>query len=128
MSPPKPRVLLVDDYPPLLKALTRLLSPACEVVGTVESMAELMERAARCQPHVVIVDMYLPDGDGLEACLHLRSVAPHAKVIVYTAADDPDLRIRALQAGVWEVVPKCMAHVQLLPAVLKASHTPAVTA
>src|SRR5678816_4429361 len=75
-SPAKPRVLLVDDYVPLLKALTRLLEHDCHLVGHATTVAELFELVEICQPDVVVLDISLPDRNGIEACRQLRLLQP----------------------------------------------------
>ena len=61
-SPAKPRVLLADDYVPLLTALTRLLEHEYQLVGYATTVAELFELVEICQPDVVVLDISLPDG------------------------------------------------------------------
>jgi CheY-like chemotaxis protein len=56
----KPRVLLADDYVPLLRALTRLLEDDCHLVGHATTVAELFELVDICQPDVVVLDISLP--------------------------------------------------------------------
>jgi two-component system response regulator DevR len=119
-SPAKPRVLLADDYVPLLKALTRLLEPHCHLVGHATTVAELFELVEICQPDVVVLDISLPDRNGIEACRQLRSVQPDVKIVMLTAMDDACIREAALQAGASDFVTKALVHEDLEPAIRSA--------
>jgi len=119
-SPAKPRVLLVDDYVPLLKALTRLLEHDCHLVGHATTVAELFEIVEICQPDVVVLDISLPDRNGIEACRQLRLVQPDVKIVMLTAMDDERIREAALQAGASDFVIKALVDEYLEPAIRSA--------
>jgi DNA-binding NarL/FixJ family response regulator len=93
----RPRVLLVDDHPGILKALGRSLSPGCEVVGVIADGREVADAAARLQPVVVVVDVNLPNVSGLDVCRHITQKNPRVKVIVITAVTDDAIRDEALR-------------------------------
>jgi DNA-binding NarL/FixJ family response regulator len=95
----RPRVVLADDYPGLIPALTRLLSPTCDVVGHVADGAALLDAVASLRPDVVVVDVHLPGINGLEACRQIRTSSRDAAVIVISAAADEDIHERALAVG-----------------------------
>ena len=80
-----PRVLIADDYPDMVKAVSRLLMLDFDVVGTVADGAALLEAAARLQPDVIVLDVNLPGIDGLEACRRITQAQPAVKVVVFTA-------------------------------------------
>ena len=119
-SPAKPRVLLADDYVPLLKALTRLLEHDCHLVGHATTVAELFEIVEICQPDVVVLDISLPDRNGIEACRQLRLVQPDVKIVMLTAMDDERIREAALQAGASDFVIKALVDEYLEPAIRSA--------
>jgi CheY-like chemotaxis protein len=81
----RPRVLLADDYPAILTSLERLLGDDCEIVGSVSAGLALLEAAARLQPDVVVVDLNLPEVNGIEAYREIRLRTPTTKVILLTA-------------------------------------------
>ena len=85
----RPRVLLVDDHPNMLKAISRLLAPDCEVVGSLADGGALLETAHRLEPDVVVLDVNLPDIVSLEACREITRINPGIKVIMFTAMNDP---------------------------------------
>jgi DNA-binding NarL/FixJ family response regulator len=116
----RPRVLLADDYTNILTAMVRLISSSCDVVGTVTTGAQLLEAAGRLDPDVIVVDLNLPDMSGLDACRQLKAAAPHASVILLTAASDPRVREGAFESGASAFVPKYRAGDELLPAIEKA--------
>jgi DNA-binding NarL/FixJ family response regulator len=110
----RPRVLLADDYPDMLKAVSRLLSLDCEVVGTVADGGALLEAAQRLRPDVIVLDLNLPELNGLEACRQIAQVHPEIHVVVFTATDDPDLRQRSVEVGASAVVSKLAGYGDLL--------------
>src|SRR5262245_24585817 len=115
----KPRVLLADDHAEMLTALKRLLDPACEVVGLAVTGGALIEEAQRLQPDVAVVDLHLAGINGFEICRRLGRAIPNLKVVILTAADDPDLRERARTEGA-SFVSKYSAAYELVPAIEKA--------
>jgi DNA-binding NarL/FixJ family response regulator len=110
----KPRVLIADDHPDLVKAITRVLTLDYEVVGVVSDGSAVLDAAQRLQPDVVVVDLNLPNVNGLEACRQITRAVPDTKVIVFTAMDDPFLRQRALEAGASAFVCKVASDSDLL--------------
>jgi DNA-binding NarL/FixJ family response regulator len=119
-SPAKPRVLLVDDCVPLLKALTRMLEDGCHLVGHATTVAEMFELVEICQPDVVVLDVSLPDRNGIEACRQLRLVQPAVKIVMLTAMDDERIREASLRAGASDFVTKALAHENLERAIRSA--------
>jgi DNA-binding NarL/FixJ family response regulator len=104
--PARPRVLLVDDNLPLLRAVTRLLEHDYHIAGHATTVAELFERVGMCRPDVVVLDVSLPDQNGIEACRQLRLLHPAIKIVMLTAMDDERIREAALRAGASDFVPK----------------------
>ena len=103
---PRPRVLLADDYPALITALTRLLTPSCDVVGHAADGAALLEAFADVRPDVVVVDVNLPGLNGLEVCSRIRASTRNAAVVVISATTDPAIQERALAVGATAFVSK----------------------
>ena len=104
--PRRLRVLVADDHPALVTAVSRLLALEHEVVGRVEDGSLLLETAQRLQPDVIVLDVNLPHIDGLEACRRLTQTNPEIKVIVFTAVTDPATRDKSLAAGAAAFVSK----------------------
>jgi DNA-binding NarL/FixJ family response regulator len=110
------RILIVDDHPGIVKAISRLLAPDHEVVGSLADGKDLAQTAARLKADVIILDMNLPSADGLKACQELTGLNPQLKIIVFTAGHDPGLRQRALDAGAAAFVDKLAHNGELLSA------------
>ncbi len=122
--PARLRVLIVDDHPGIVKSVSRLLAHDCDVVGSAKDWGGLLEAMLRLEPDVIVLDLHLPDVDGLEACRQITQVRPGISVIVFTAAGDADARQRALAAGASAYVDKLAPGGDLLSAVrrLEAAH------
>jgi len=118
--PTRPRVLLADDHPGMVKALERVLALECDVVGVVADGSEVAEAAARLQPVVIVVDLNLPNVSGLEVCRRILQTNPRAKVIVITGMIDETIRADALAAGASDFVAKLAAGKELIVAVRRA--------
>jgi DNA-binding NarL/FixJ family response regulator len=123
MSKLRPRVLLADDYADLLAAFTRLLAPSCDVVGCVSDGDALFESMARLQPDVIVVDLFMPPGSGLEICRRIKHVAPDTPVIIVSASTDADIAEEARRAGASALVNKTAAVDDLVPAIQRAMAT-----
>jgi DNA-binding NarL/FixJ family response regulator len=95
----RPRVLLADDYPDMLKAVSRLLALDCDIVGSVADGSKLVEAAQRLAPDFVVLDVNLPKVHTLEACRTITRLNPDVKVIMFTAMEDPNVSQAFLEAG-----------------------------
>lgn len=95
------RVLIVEDHVVVGEALAETLSatPTIRIVGTARGLQEAVEMAARLDPDVVLMDVWLPDGDGAAGTARVLEVAPDAQVVVLTAATGMDVLARAVEAG-----------------------------
>jgi DNA-binding NarL/FixJ family response regulator len=93
------RVLLADDHQMLVDALKGVLEPKFEVVGTVRDGRALLQAAAKLQPEVIVVDVAMPELNGLDAARQIRHNMPNVKVVFMTMNEDPDLVGEAFRAG-----------------------------
>ncbi|MEV6630464.1 response regulator transcription factor [Actinoplanes sp. NPDC051470] len=95
------RVLIVDDHPIVLHGLRMLLEsePWIEEITEARSVAEAIKEAVTRRVHLVIMDVRLPDGDGVEATRRIVRALPEAAVLVMTMDNDVDLVARAMEAG-----------------------------
>lgn len=119
-DPHRPRVLLADDYEPLLTAWRRLLEPSCEVVGAVCDGRALLAAAIALVPDVIVADLAMPEMNGIEACREIRQIVPNAKIVVVTAGGDEWIARAAFRAGASAFVLKHSAADDLLTAVHSA--------
>jgi DNA-binding NarL/FixJ family response regulator len=113
----RPRVLLADDHQMLVDALRRVLEPRCEVVGTVGDGRALLEAAAKLQPDIVVVDIGMPELNGLDAARQLRRTLPKVKLIFLTMNQDPYLVGEAFRAGASAFLMKQAAALELTDAI-----------
>jgi two-component system KDP operon response regulator KdpE len=98
-------VLVVDDEPQILRALRVLLRDAGFEVATAETAAEALDRAAVRPPQAAIVDLMLPDSDGVEVTRALRQWS-EMPILVLSAVGEEEQKVRALQAGADDYVTK----------------------
>ncbi|MDF0650258.1 MAG: response regulator transcription factor [Nitrospira sp.] len=95
----KPRVLLADDHTLVLEGFKRLLEEHCQVVGSAEDGRSLLDAAKRLRPDIVVLDISMPQLNGLDAARRLRKIVPHARLIFVTVHADPDYVNQAFKAG-----------------------------
>jgi len=95
------RILLADDHPVVRDGLAAMLAtqPDFEVVGEAGNGAEALTEAARLHPDVVLMDLEMPELDGIEAIRRLRAIDPAVQVVVLTAFDTDERIVGAIQAG-----------------------------
>jgi DNA-binding NarL/FixJ family response regulator len=94
------RLLIVDDHPLTRDALASLLAAnGFEVVGQASSGAEAVELAAELRPELVVLDLTMPDMNGLEALPRLREASPISDIVVLTASEDDGNLLAAIRAG-----------------------------
>jgi two-component system KDP operon response regulator KdpE len=99
------RVLVVDDEHQILRALRVILGEAgCDVVAAA-SVKEALDRAAVRPPQAAIIDLLLPDGDGVELTKQLRSWSP-MPILLLSAVGEEEQKVRALQAGADDYITK----------------------
>jgi len=113
----KPRVVLVDDYAPVLAALGRMLGGPCDVIASVSTGGQALEAVTRLKPDVLVIDLMLPDIDGLEVSRRVKQLSPKTAVVIITASDDVAVRAAALSEGVEAFVPKHLASETLTDAI-----------
>jgi DNA-binding NarL/FixJ family response regulator len=92
------RVLIADDYPPIVDALERILSIECDVVGRIADGATLLAETQRLQPDVLLLDLNLPNVNSLSACQEITRTTS-TRVIVLTGGLDPGIRSEVMEAG-----------------------------
>jgi DNA-binding NarL/FixJ family response regulator len=95
------RILVADDHPVVRDGLVAVLStqPDFEVVGEAANGAEAVEQAQRLQPDMVLIDLEMPEGDGVAAIEQLRAHNQTLGIVVFTAFDTDDRIVGALRAG-----------------------------
>ncbi|MEV0262389.1 response regulator transcription factor [Streptomyces sp. NPDC050617] len=101
-SPDDPiRVFLLDDHEVVRRGLTDLLGsePDIAVVGDAGTVDQALARGPALRPDVAVLDIRLPDGDGIMVCRDLRSRLPAMACLMLTSFDDDDALLDAIMAG-----------------------------
>ncbi|MFF9011654.1 response regulator [Streptomyces sp. NPDC014870] len=95
------RVFLVDDHEVVRRGLRDLIDdePDMEVVGEASTADQALARGPALRPDVAVLDVRLPDGDGISVCRELRSRMPELACLMLTSFDDEDALLDAIMAG-----------------------------
>lgn len=118
------RVLLVDDHSLVRRTVRSLLerSGQVNVVGEAKNGVEAVEQAVSLKPDVVVMDVKMPQMDGLQATKAILATEPGIRVVLLSMYSPEDLEGSVLQAGAIAFVPKQVAATELLPAVQMAAN------
>jgi two-component system response regulator DevR len=100
-SLPALRLVVVDDHEVVRQGLVALLDrrDAFQVVGEAGTVEEAMTVVRRMRPDLVIMDVRLPDGSGIEACRDIRSEMPEVRIVILTSYPDEEAVLSAIIAG-----------------------------
>jgi DNA-binding NarL/FixJ family response regulator len=95
------RVMLVDDHEVVREGLRTLIArqSAMKVVAEAGTMAEAIDAAANAKPDVIVMDVRLPDGSGVEACRAIREARPETRVVMLTSYADDEALFASIVAG-----------------------------
>jgi DNA-binding NarL/FixJ family response regulator len=117
------RVVIVDDHRLFVDALALLLDhdDRLEVIGTAGDGRSAIELAAAKHAEVAIIDVRMPEIDGLETARRLRTRSPETRVILVTGLDEPNLEEQAREAGAVALLTKGALHEELKEAILAAA-------
>ncbi|HXH03309.1 MAG TPA: two-component system response regulator NarL [Candidatus Competibacteraceae bacterium] len=119
MSESVQSVLLIDDHPLLRQGVRQLLAlePSLRVAGEAGSGREGLELARRLQPDLILLDLNMPDMDGLAVLAAIREAELDSRIIVYTVSDQEDDVVRALRAGADGYLLKDMPPLEMLDSI-----------
>jgi DNA-binding NarL/FixJ family response regulator len=93
------RVIVADDFPPMLEAVGKCLAPGCEIIEKVTDGMALVESAVKLLPDLLVTDISMSKLNGIEAVRQLRCRGLQTPVIVLTMIEDKDIANEALSAG-----------------------------
>ena len=116
-------LLLVEDTPSLSQVYAALLKRAGHAVDAAFTAAEARKRFARGAHRVALLDLMLPDGDGIDVLRELRAQDPELKAIVITANGSINKAVEAMRAGAFDFLVKPFDETKLLKAVAAALET-----
>jgi DNA-binding NarL/FixJ family response regulator len=110
------RILAVDDHPLLRAGVAALVEtqPDMTIAGEASSGREAIEAFRSVRPDITLMDVQMPDMDGIDAILAIRSEFPQARVIVLTTYEGDALAYRALKAGARAYILKSLVRKDLL--------------
>lgn len=113
------RVFLVDDHEVVRRGLIDLLSadPALDVVGEADSVAQALARVPALAPDVAVLDVRLPDGNGIELCRELLSRMPDLRCLMLTSFTSDEAMLDAILAGASGYVVKDIKGMELAQAI-----------
>jgi DNA-binding NarL/FixJ family response regulator len=120
---PPVTVFLLDDHEIVRRGIADLLdaAPGIEVVGEAATAAEALARVPAVRPDVAVLDVRLPDGDGVTVCRELRSRMPEVRCLMLTSFDDDDALFDAVMAGASGYVLKQIRGTDLVDAVRRVA-------
>lgn len=113
------KVLVVDDFEPWCRLICSMLQkhPGLQIVGEVSDGLEAVQRARELQPDLVLLDIGLPDINGIEVARGIRKFSPKTKILFVAEDNSPEVAEAALGTGARGYVVKSDAGRELLPAV-----------
>lgn len=117
------RVVLVEDHLVVRSGLRLLLenNPEIEITGEAGNAAEALEVVRKTSPHVVLMDIGLPDRSGIDATREIKRYFPNVAVLALTIHEDEEYFFKMLEAGASGYVPKRAAPEELLAAIRTAA-------
>ncbi|MFI6797784.1 response regulator [Streptosporangium canum] len=117
------RLMIVDDHPVVREGLRGMLEadPGITVVGEAASGDEAVARAGELRPDVILMDLRMPDGDGVSATGRILAERPESRVIVLTTYETDQDIVRAVEAGAAGYLLKDTSRADLLAAIVSAA-------
>jgi DNA-binding NarL/FixJ family response regulator len=111
-------ILVVDDYEPFRRFIcTTLENPRFRIVAQASNGLEAVRMAEELQPDLILLDISLPQLNGIEAAKRISTVSPHSKILFISQEDSSDVVQAALSLGVLGYIHKSRTHADLLPAI-----------
>jgi DNA-binding NarL/FixJ family response regulator len=113
----KPRIVIADDHTLVAEGVARLLQPEFEIAGHFSDGRALLENAPRLKPDVVILDLAMPQLNGIDAGQRLKELLPHVKIIVLTVSEDVEIASAVLSRWASGFLLKKSASAELMKAI-----------
>jgi len=113
---PKIRVLVVDDHPMMNESMCLALEAEedMQVVGVAQNGRAAIEQALALKPDVIVMDLFLPDMDGIRATAEIAQANPTARVLVITSSAENEHVQRAIEAGAMAYIVKDSSREQFI--------------
>jgi two-component system nitrate/nitrite response regulator NarL len=118
------KILLVDDFERIRSGVRSLLGrETVEVCGEAENGREAVEKVRELRPDLVLLDIFMPVMNGIEAAREIHRISPSTKILFFSIEDTPEAVAMARSLGADGFVPKSAAASELLPALKRLLHT-----
>jgi DNA-binding NarL/FixJ family response regulator len=130
MTPSTVRILIADDHDVMRQGTRSLVErqQGWEVCGTASNGREAVSKATELQPDIVIMDMTMPELNGLDAAIQIKRRLPNTEILMFTGQESENLIRDAFESGVKSVILKSEAHHFLVEAIESlARHKPFFT-
>jgi len=116
---PGARILLVDDHEIAREGAAALISaqPGWEVCGMAETGRQAIKRATELRPDIIVMDLLMPDLNGLDAARQIKKVLPQTEILVLSGHEDSKLIKPAFDSGIRAYIFKSQARAHLVPAI-----------
>lgn len=111
------RLLMADDHKAMQDRVKGLLSEEYDIVGAVDNGQALIDAAKQLNPDVLVVDISMPEINGIEAVRRIKSAGSTAKVVFLTVHEDPDFVPMCFEVGALGYVVKSRLASDLIPAI-----------
>ncbi|MFZ0312037.1 MAG: response regulator transcription factor [Candidatus Korobacteraceae bacterium] len=111
------RVLLADDHPLVLERVMALLQSTFEVVGVAHDGLEMVDKAMRLSPDIIVADISMPELDGIQAAHRLQEMGAKVPIVFLTIHESPQFLEACLAEGALGFVLKSQMRADLIPAV-----------
>ena len=115
-----PRVLVADDCEEVVRTVATMLQDEFEIVGLAKNGQEVLDLAPRCSPDIMVLDLFMPLLNGLEAAAHIKATSSPIAIVIITVQEDLDYVEAATAVGVRGYVLKPYLNNDLIPAIWAA--------
>lgn len=112
-----PRILLADDQEEVRRTVASMLEDEVEIVGLAENGKQVLELAIQLSPDILVLDIFMPEVNGIEAAACLKASGCPTRVLFITVHDDPEFLETAMSVGALGYVLKAHLATDLIPAI-----------
>lgn len=116
-SEARPRIVIADDHPDMLRRISGILTPVFDIVAAVSDGRRAVEAVNRLNPDILLLDVAMPELDGMHAALEVRQIGCRTKIIFVSMHQEADYITAALETGAYGYVFKSRLRADLLVAI-----------
>lgn len=116
----QPRIVIADDSSEILSLISKLLTPRYNVVAQALNGTQAVDAVLQLHPDVLVMDIEMPEMDGIQAAKRLRSAGSETRIVFLTGLEDVDHISAVLNIGPHSYVFKTRCHIDLPPAITAA--------